>query len=52
MHARLNYELLEEVDCFQHLGSHVAANGGGERDVVHKMNEGYSVGSDEMCAEQ
>ena len=31
---------LEEVDCFMHLGSQVAADGGCKRDVVHKMNEG------------
>ena len=36
-----NGELLEEVDCFKYLGSQVAANGGCERDVVHRMNEGY-----------
>ena len=32
---------LEEVDCFNYLGSQVAANEGCERDVVHRMNEGY-----------
>ena len=37
----LNGEPLEEVDCFKYLGSQVAAGGGCERDVVHKMNEGY-----------
>ena len=41
MHAILNGEPSEEVDCFKSLGSQVAANGGCERDVVHKMNEGY-----------
>ena len=41
MHVTLNGEPLEEVDCFKYLGSHVAANGGCERDVVHKTNEGY-----------
>ena len=40
MHARLNGEPLEEVDCFKYLGSQVAADGGYERDVVHRMNEG------------
>ena len=39
MHVRLNGEPLEEVDCF--LGSRVAADGGRERDVVHRMNEEY-----------
>ena len=33
--------MLEEVDCFKYLGSQVAADGGCERDVVHRMNEGY-----------
>ena len=40
MHAILNGERLEEVDCFKCLGSQVAANGGCEGDVVHRMNEG------------
>ena len=37
----LNGEPLEEVDCFKYLWSQVAANGGCERDVVHRMNQGY-----------
>ena len=37
----LNGEPLEEVDCFKYLGSQVAADGGCERDVAHRMNEGY-----------
>ena len=37
----LNGEPLEEVDCFKYLGSHVAADDGCERDLVHRMNEGY-----------
>ena len=41
MHVMLNVEPLEEVDCFKYLGSQVAADGGCERDVVHRMNEGY-----------
>ena len=41
MHVILNGEPLEEVDCFNYLGSQVAANGGCERDVVHRTNEGY-----------
>ena len=40
MHVILNGEPLEEVDCFKYLGSQVAADGGCERDVVHRMNEG------------
>ena len=30
------------MDCFKYLGSQVTA-GGCERDVVHRMNEGYRV---------
>ena len=41
MQVILNGEPLEEVDCFNHLGSQVAADGGCETDVVHRMNEGY-----------
>ena len=41
MHVILNGEPLEEVDCFMYLGSQVAADGGHDRDVVHRMNEGY-----------
>ena len=39
----LNGEQLEEVDCFKHMGSQVAADGGYERDVVHRMNEAYKA---------
>ena len=41
IHAILNCEPLEEVNCFKYMGSQVAADGECERDVVHKMNEGY-----------
>ena len=41
MHVILNGEPLEEVDCFKYLGSQVAADAGCERDVVHRMNQGY-----------
>ena len=41
MHVIVNGEHLEEVDCFKYLGSQVAVDGGCERDVVHRMNEGY-----------
>ena len=41
MHVILNGIPLEAVDCFKYLGSQVAADGGCERDVVHRMNEGY-----------
>ena len=36
MHVILNGEPLEEVDCL--LGSQVAADGGCERDVIHRIN--------------
>ena len=41
MHVIVNGEPSEEVDCFKYLGSQVAADGGCERDVDHRMNEGY-----------
>ena len=41
MHVILNDEPLEEVDCFKCLGSQLAAGEQCERDVVHRMNEGY-----------
>ena len=41
MRVILNGEPLEEVDCFKYLGSQMAADGGCERDVVHRVNEGY-----------
>ena len=41
MHVILNGEPLEEVDCYKYLGSQVATDGGCERDVVHRINEGY-----------
>ena len=41
MHVILNGEPLEEVDCFKYLGSQAAADGGCERDMVHRINEGY-----------
>ena len=40
MHVILNDERLEEVDCLKYLSSQVAADGGCERDVVHRMNVG------------
>ena len=36
-----NGEPLEEVDCFKYLASQVSADGGCERDVLHRMNEVY-----------
>ena len=41
MYIILNGEPLEEVDCLKYLGSQVAADGDCEREVVHRMNEGY-----------
>ena len=41
MHVVLSGEPLEEVDCLKYMGSNVAADGGCEWDVVHRMNEGY-----------
>ena len=41
MNVIRNGDPLDEVDCFKHLGSQVAADGGCERDVVRRMNEGY-----------
>ena len=38
---RLNGEPLEELDCFKHLMLQVAADGGCEREVVHRINKGY-----------
>ena len=38
IHEILNCEPLEEVDCFKYLGSQVAADGGCERDMIHRMN--------------
>ena len=40
-HVILNGEPLEEVDCFKYLVSQMEADGGCERNVVHRMNEGY-----------
>ena len=44
LHVILNGEPLEEMYCFQYLRSQLAADGGCERDVVHRMNEGYRGG--------
>ena len=37
----INGEPLEEVECLKYLGSQVASDGGCERDMVYRMNEGY-----------
>ena len=41
MHVILNSEPSEEVDCFKYLGLQASADGGCERDMVHKMNDRY-----------
>ena len=41
--VKLNGEALEEVDHFKYLGSVIAANGGVEADVRHRVNEGCKV---------
>ena len=38
MHVTKNSEPLEEVDCLKYLRSQVAADGGCESDVVHRIN--------------
>ena len=43
MHVILNGEPLEEVDYFKYLLLQVAADGGCERNVVHRMNEEYGA---------
>ena len=40
LNVMLNGEALEEVDQFKYLGSVIAANGGVEADVCHRVNEG------------
>ena len=37
--------------CFKYLGSQVAADGGCERVVVHRMNEGYIAWGAQKSAE-
>ena len=43
LNVMLNGEALEEVDQFKYLGSVIAANGGMEADVRHRVNEGCKV---------
>ena len=43
LNAMLNGEALEEVYQFKYLGSVIAANGGVEADVHHKVYEGCKV---------
>ena len=44
MNTILNGEPLQEVHCFNYLGSQVADDGGCERDVVHRMKRGIGCG--------
>ena len=43
LNVMLNGVVLEEVDQFKYLGSVIAANGGVEADVHHRVNEGCKV---------
>ena len=43
LNVMLNAEVLEEVDQFKYLDSVIAANGGVEADVRHRVNEGCKV---------
>ena len=43
MNVRLNGEALEEVECFEYLGACVAANGGIEAEVRHRVTKGYQA---------
>ena len=43
LNVMLNGEALEEVDQFKYLSSVIAANGGVEADVHHRVNEGCKV---------
>ena len=43
LNVMLNGEVLEEADQFRYLGSVIAANGGVEADVRHRVNEGCKV---------
>ena len=39
IHVDIKCELLREVDCFEDLGSQVAADVGCEKGVVHRVND-------------
>ena len=43
LNVSLDGEVLEEVDQFKYLGSVIAADGGVEADVKHRVNEGCKV---------
>ena len=43
LNVMLNGEAFQEVDQFKYLGSVIAANGGVEADVCHRVNEGCKV---------
>ena len=40
MDKEINYEPLDEVDCFKHLESQLAADGECAMDLMRRMNEG------------
>ena len=53
MHACENkWQEFEDEDCFKYLLLHVAADGGCDKDVLHRINEGYRAWGAEKCAEQ
>ena len=52
LNVMLNGEALEEVDQFKYLGSVIAANGGVEADVHHRVNERCKVGCIERSNEE
>ena len=35
--------MLQKVDCFKYLGLQVTVDGGCAKDVVHRMDEGYTA---------
>ena len=47
----LNGELLDSVDCFKYLRLQVPVDGRCERDVLHRMNEGYKAWAEPGCIE-
>ena len=52
LNVMLNGEALEEADQFKYLGSVIAANGGVEADVCHRVNERCGVGCTESSNEE
>ena len=52
MHVIQHGEPIEKVDCFKYLGWQISDDGGRERDVVHRLNEGYRAWGALKSAEQ